>query len=261
MQAETMAAKLVSQLAREPLSRVIELLETGNWPSSRDRILSLPGTPRTRMLLKGFLDGTIAQYGPQAAAMALRCARATSEHYREQQQIEPVWTGPPGKELATRHTAQALIQLINTANQSLLIVSFAVYNIHLFTKPLENALKRGVAITFIPDHAWKEGHGALSQLAALKGSEHNAIQFYHWPEKARIEDQTKSAYASLHAKCAVGDNRQLFLGSANLTQRAMERNMELGLLITGGKTPPRIAAHFNSLIREKVFLPLKLSML
>ena len=36
--------------------------------------------------------------------------------------------------------------------------------------------------------------------------------------------------------------------SANLTGRALERNMELGLLIQNGPVPARLAEHFDWLI-------------
>ena len=38
-------------------------------------------------------------------------------------------------------------------------------------------------------------------------------------------------YASLHAKCVVVDGAQTFISSANFTQRAQERNIEVGVLI------------------------------
>ena len=57
----------------------------------------------------------------------------------------------------------------------------------------------------------------------------------------------------LHVKCVVGDGRWLFLSSANLTKYAFSLNMELGVLITGGKAPQIIEAMFETLIREGVF--------
>ena len=52
----------------------------------------------------------------------------------------------------------------------------------------------------------------------------------------------------LHVKCAVADGRCLFLSSANLTEYAFTRNMELGLLITGGELPGQVEAHFDRLV-------------
>jgi len=52
----------------------------------------------------------------------------------------------------------------------------------------------------------------------------------------------------LHVKCAVADGNHLFLSSANLTDYAFTINMELGLLVTGGKLPEHVERHFERLI-------------
>ena len=49
-------------------------------------------------------------------------------------------------------------------------------------------------------------------------------------------------------KCAVSDARTLFLTSANLTEYAFTINMELGVLVTGGKLPAQVQEHFDQLI-------------
>ena len=55
-----------------------------------------------------------------------------------------------------------------------------------------------------------------------------------------------------HAKVAVADGRMCFVTSANLTGYAMEKNMEAGVLVTGGGIPERLHAHLLSLISGKV---------
>ena len=44
----------------------------------------------------------------------------------------------------------------------------------------------------------------------------------------------------MHVKAAVADSKVAFLTSANLTDAALERNMELGVLIRGGNLPSSI---------------------
>ena len=48
-----------------------------------------------------------------------------------------------------------------------------------------------------------------------------------------------------------GDGEWLFLSSANLPGYAFSLNMELGLLVRGGKLPHDVAAHFDSLISQR----------
>ena len=61
----------------------------------------------------------------------------------------------------------------------------------------------------------------------------------------------------LHAKCVVADGRWLFISSANLTEHAFTVNMELGVLISGGKLPLRVEEHFDGLIASGALSPLQ----
>jgi phosphatidylserine/phosphatidylglycerophosphate/cardiolipin synthase-like enzyme len=43
-----------------------------------------------------------------------------------------------------------------------------------------------------------------------------------------------------------------FITSANLTNAAMEKNMELGVRLVGGAIPEQLRGHFEALIATKV---------
>ena len=51
---------------------------------------------------------------------------------------------------------------------------------------------------------------------------------------------------------AVADGNTCFITSANLTGYAMERNMEAGVLITGGQIPRMLNDHLRSLVETRV---------
>lgn len=52
----------------------------------------------------------------------------------------------------------------------------------------------------------------------------------------------------LHAKAVVTDEESLFVTSANLTEAALERNFELGLLVRDKALAASISSHFRVLI-------------
>jgi phosphatidylserine/phosphatidylglycerophosphate/cardiolipin synthase-like enzyme len=52
----------------------------------------------------------------------------------------------------------------------------------------------------------------------------------------------------MHAKAVVADSHVAFLTSANLTEAALERNMELGVLIRGGMLPVSIERLVDALV-------------
>lgn len=63
--------------------------------------------------------------------------------------------------------------------------------------------------------------------------------------------------ASLHAKCAVADGERLLVSSANLTEYAFTKNIELGLLVEGGDVPGRVQRHLEALITGGVLRPVR----
>jgi phosphatidylserine/phosphatidylglycerophosphate/cardiolipin synthase-like enzyme len=60
----------------------------------------------------------------------------------------------------------------------------------------------------------------------------------------------------LHAKAIVADDEAVFLTSANLTEAALDRNIELGLLVRDGALALNVTRHFRALIDRGLLLPL-----
>ena len=54
----------------------------------------------------------------------------------------------------------------------------------------------------------------------------------------------------LHAKAVVADDMTVFITSANLTEAAMERNIELGLLVRDRALAMTVSTHFRGLIER-----------
>lgn len=68
-----------------------------------------------------------------------------------------------------------------------------------------------------------------------------------WPSERRPRDEQGHA-GLVHVKAAVADSRIAFLSSANLTEAALERNMELGILLRGGHLPAAIDRLIDALL-------------
>ncbi len=65
-------------------------------------------------------------------------------------------------------------------------------------------------------------------------------------------DRTKRA--ALHAKCVVGDGRDVFVSSANFTEAAQERNIEVELLLHSASVAEDLSRFFDALCDSKQFL-------
>jgi phosphatidylserine/phosphatidylglycerophosphate/cardiolipin synthase-like enzyme len=77
---------------------------------------------------------------------------------------------------------------------------------------------------------------------------------YIWPIEKRPKD-ARGNPAALHAKCAIADDRVLFISSANLTESAMATNFELGVRVAGAPGADRAVTHWRALIAEGTLLP------
>ncbi len=60
----------------------------------------------------------------------------------------------------------------------------------------------------------------------------------------------------LHAKAVVIDDEAVFITSANLTEAALDSNIELGLLVRDRALAASVSTHFQVLIDQKVLVPL-----
>ena len=163
------------------------------------------------------------------------------------QTIELVWTGPTTPFVSTRRTEQALLQVINAAEKALFLTSFVTYDIAAIVQALNAANDRGVDVSMLLELS--EEHGgfvSIDGISKMKALVPRA-RLYAWRNKADSYSDGR-----VHAKVAVADSRMCFVTSANLTGYAMERNMEAGLLVTGGGVPEQLNAHLQSLIDAKV---------
>lgn len=187
---------------------------------------------------------------PREMARLLQAVSAALAHQRQKQKIELTWTGPRSPLASLRRTDQALIELVSGARKHILIVSFAVYKAKNILTALEKAADRGVEITVVlesPDVS--EGKIAYSTIRALGAGLREKSRIFIWPH-ARRATTPDGKIGSLHAKIGVADGDHVYLSSANLTDYAMNVNMEMGVLIHGGELPLRIEQHFAGLIGD-----------
>jgi phosphatidylserine/phosphatidylglycerophosphate/cardiolipin synthase-like enzyme len=185
--------------------------------------------------------------GTAIGVALLSCANAVASE-RGEEVIEVVWTGPRTNEVPVRLTSAALIDVIEAAKKSLIIVSFAAYKVESILAALKAAASRGVRVRIILET--DQAAGGTLTFAARPAFESlkDSVEFYIWPAGKRPElDHGK---ASLHAKAAIADDHTALVTSANLTGHAMMENMELGLLVRGGPVPRRLSRHFIQLIDE-----------
>jgi phosphatidylserine/phosphatidylglycerophosphate/cardiolipin synthase-like enzyme len=143
--------------------------------------------------------------------------------------IELVWTGPSTALIPARHTEQVLCEMLRDAERRLTITSFGVFQVPRLVVELEQALARDVALRIILGERESYGDQEIARQRAHLGQVvANNAALYEWAPERRPRDE-KGRPGLMHAKAAVADSRIAFLTSANLTEAALERNMELGV--------------------------------
>ena len=98
-----------------------------------------------------------------------------------------------------------------------------------------------------------EGQLTRDAIQAFSDVPHQGTYLYYWPLEKRERNQAGRP-GKLHMKCAIVDDVAL-IGSANLTDDAFNRNMELGLLVREQTTVEAITEHFRELIRADILVP------
>ena len=187
---------------------------------------------------------------PESVALALRAASTMDEYHRNAQSIEIVWTGPSFQGCTLRRTDQVLLDLIQSAERSLMIITFAAYDIPHVARALQDAAGRNVDIIMILESSESSaGKLSFNALDALGAAVSKTARVYVWPLEKREKDEA-GHHGCLHAKCAIADGKSALISSANLTGHTLNLNMELGLLIRGGDVPSSIADHFRRIIKS-----------
>lgn len=173
--------------------------------------------------------------------------------FAEAPRTELIWTGPGNSKFPIRRIDQVLYDLITSARRRVILVTFAAHRVHHLCRHLEDALRRGVKLILITEsEAESEGQLSTDAMAAFPGLSAAGAKLYYWPLAKRERNQSGRP-GKLHAKCAIIDETAL-ISSANLTDDAFNRNMELGLLVRESSTVAAMNAHFAELISTGVLM-------
>jgi len=244
---------IAETLPRGQRDRLVAVLRSGDGPGplAKQQALAISAGPDFgEMVVRLFRRwGKEAQVSAAGLALAVEVAGRACDRDRNRS-VQPVWTGPDAGE-PVRLTASVMAQVIDAAQQKLLVISFAAYKIPKVLVGLETAAQRGVIVDIVLETVEDSG-GALSfdQIPAFAALDR--VRVWHWPADKRPE-----AGGSLHAKAIVADGEVALVTSANLTGHALANNIELGLLARDRAAASGIIAHVTGLMREGLLVRYK----
>jgi phosphatidylserine/phosphatidylglycerophosphate/cardiolipin synthase-like enzyme len=177
--------------------------------------------------------------------------------------VDLVTTGPDAGGIANRSTAVVVSDLFRNAQESVLIAGYAVYQGQKVFQALAERMKEipALQVRMFLDVARRQGD--TSSAEALISKFVHQFKSGQWPNGMplpqvycckRFLGDVNGKFASLHAKCTVVDNQRVFVSSANFTEAAQQRNVEVGLLLQSRVVCQRILRFFDALTDAAYFV-------
>lgn len=195
-----------------------------------------------------------------AIALALDVATRTAERT---DRADLVWSGPEVPGLHARDTRRVYEELVGSALHSIWVSTYAYYDGPQAFKTLANRMDEipGMHVTMLLNIQRKHGDVTAADDLVLRFAD----RFWKkdWPGSRQpgvFYDprslQPEASGGILHAKAVLADDEAAFVTSANLTEAAFDRNIEIGVLSRDHALAASLAMHFQALIDQSLLLPL-----
>ena len=193
-------------------------------------------------------------FTPAQIARLLRSVIAG--RYRDRALIpDLVVSGPDVPGVPTADTYAVVQSLFQEAQHEIVLAGYAFHNGRLLFERLaeQKKIRPQLRILFHVDVPRKPGDTTTPENLILRYAEDFRNRHWPWlpfPEvyfDPRALSTDSHARASLHAKVVVVDRAKLFLTSANFTEAAQQRNIEMGLLSRAVYLAEQVCAYYEGL--------------
>lgn len=197
--------------------------------------------------------------GPAAAAWI----RTVDEAVQGSPRPDIVWSGPEVVGLAARDTRRVFDEVLGGAERSAWVCSYAFFDgpraFQVLARRME--ARPDLDVVLLLNIQRKRGDTtALDQVVRRFADRFWSTDWpgasrphvYYDPRSLAVDGPT----GVLHAKAVVVDDEVLFVTSANLTEAALDRNIELGLLVRDRALALSASAYFRTLIERGMLSPL-----
>jgi phosphatidylserine/phosphatidylglycerophosphate/cardiolipin synthase-like enzyme len=264
--ANTMTTQLLT-LADHDLRGLATALRSGRLVAPFTGIaVQRVATPRLADALAHDLQTLVTQgfTAAQIAALIDILLHDRAQRRRREASIDVVTTGPEAGATTNRDTSVVVRELFAQAERSVLVAGYAVYQGQRVFQALADRMQQRpeLAVRLFLDVRRPAGDTSIAAEVVRRFGERFCR--YEWPQGRplpqvfyfpRSLEAVAEKKAALHAKCVVVDRRSVFVSSANFTEAAHDRNIEVGLLIQAGWLAERITEHFDTLVADRLLLP------
>ena len=248
----------LNALDRRSLVRLAELLES-----------DLLTPPFSEVTLRNLIDeanvGSVSdllsglsreRLSPNQIALVIRAFNAGREFNPTLTSVVDVVVSGPDVTATARDTGVVTRQLFSEAKEKVLVVGFAIHQGRDIFQTLACKMDadQSLEVTLCVDVHRAPGNTSLSSQIVRRFAANfvenewpgtRLPRLFYDPRSLQVGGISRS---SLHAKCVVIDGTEALVTSANFTEAAQVRNIELGLQIKSPVIARQIEDHFRSLI-------------
>lgn len=187
--------------------------------------------------------------------------RESSQNTKDR--VSLVWTGHELTGAESRDTSVVVRELFSSAQQSVLISSYAIDRgkkaqelFEVLSSRMDSNPNLQVRMFLNVQRPYKSDTSEVFLLKEFSKEFRNDIwpgqripEVFYYPRSLSKEAGPK---ACLHAKCIVVDEERLLITSANFTEAAHERNLEAGVLMIDPVAARAIRSQFEMLVTKDV---------
>lgn len=243
--------------------RLVEALESG--------LLPLPCLGGSLRAVLGLRDGEepiaeaingLHRQGVSAPG-CVSWLRALDELTMTERKPDLVWSGPEVPGIHARDTRRVFEELLGSASRSAWVCSYAFFDgpraFEVLARRMDD--KRELRVNLFLNIQRRRGDTSLADELVRRFAD----RFWKtdWPGESRphVYYDPRSLDPDgptgvLHAKAVVVDDEAVLVTSANFTEAAMDRNIELGLLVRDRALAVSVAGHLRGLIEHQLVLTL-----
>jgi phosphatidylserine/phosphatidylglycerophosphate/cardiolipin synthase-like enzyme len=169
-----------------------------------------------------------------------------------------VLSGPEVEGVPTADTAAVVQTLISEAKEEILLVGYAIHNGKKLFEPLMARMRddSSLRVIFCLNIGRPFGDTSLESEIVRRFLQEFRTKHWPWPNlpelwyDPRALAEAASDRASLHAKCVIVDRKAAIITSANFTEAAQRRNIEVGMIIRYEPTIRRLTDYFLALVQS-----------
>jgi phosphatidylserine/phosphatidylglycerophosphate/cardiolipin synthase-like enzyme len=176
--------------------------------------------------------------------------------------IDLVTSGPEALGISNRDTSVVVREMFAHAKQTVTVIGYAVYQGQKVFEALAQRMESKPELQVELYLNISRGDGDTTKSEILVSRFVERFKSHQWPKGSRLpavyfDPRSVSddipVRSSLHAKCVIVDESDVFVSSANFTEAGQERNIEVGLRLDNAWLARKLVEHFKKMAETGQF--------